>query len=58
MIAMHIEIERTSASHRYSLNSVEIMTIMIICLVFSSFVKRKAAVRSESYSKNKETWFL
>ena len=52
---VHIPIRSTAAVHRYSLNSVEIVIMMVICLVFASFAKRRTAILSKSYWKNRGT---
>ena len=55
---VHIPIRRTIATHQYLINSVGIVVIVVICLVFASFVKRRTVVRSRSYPKNRERRFL
>ena len=55
---VYVPIRRTAASHQHSINSVGIVIIVVICLVFASFVKRRTVVRSRSDTKNRERWFL
>ena len=55
---VHISIRRTAASHQYSINSVGLLIIVVICLVFASFAKRRTVIGSRSYPMNRERWFL